>query len=222
MRTGDPGGSGYDNFAFTDGDGRVYARRYSVQGGTDASDPAYTLIGYVGAAGGAWYAGKRAQLYDLSGRQVGDFEIADPNRRDWGGMVAMLFIAAVTAGAAMGALAPAAAGAGSAAPLGGSGAFLGEGVASGVGAWDAAAGLSTGVTGTAVTGAALASAGGTVASMAAPLAKFAAAVLPFLGNAGASGAAAGPRPLQYGASAPAVSPIVWLAGAGLALLALKG
>lgn len=147
------GGSGFDAAVYTDPQtGWVYSRRYSVQGQTDASEAVYTFTGYVGAPGGEWYPGKRAELYDENGRFLSSFEIKDPNRRDWGGMVALLFIAAVTAGAAYTAVAGAA----------GTGANAGYGIVGG--ATEPAASIVYGGAEAAATGAATTAAATTAAT----------------------------------------------------------
>lgn len=198
-----PGGSGYDSAIYTDPDtGRVYTRRYSVQGATDASDAVYTMTGYVGADGGAWYPGKRAQLYDTAGRQIGDFEIKDPNRRDWGGMVALMFIAAVTAGAAYTAFTGAGAGGATAsAPAANSGYGIVGGATEPV-ASISYAGAGTTAAATTAAGT-LTSAGGVVSTVAGAATKVLGAAASVLGLQNAAAGPSAPRTVAPPPAAPA-------------------
>lgn len=225
MRSTPLGNSGYDAFQYTDAGGTAYARTYSTQGATDASEAVASHIGYVSAAAGAWYAGKRATLYDLAGNVTGSFEIKDPNARDWGGMIALAFIAAVTGGAALSALG----GAGTASLAGNTGYGIVGGATEPVASLALGGGTAATVAGTAAvtvagTGATVAGVAGTVASVAGTVAKLAGAAAAVLGLAPAGTDAA---PLQPGTAPPpgagaGVSPLTMLVGLGLAVLALKG
>jgi hypothetical protein len=144
---------------YNDPAGGRYRAVYS-SGGIDQagnSDPG-TLVGYVGTDG-PWHPGQVGHNFDTNGRETSTFTVTDPNQLDWADKYLPAIILSVGAAGAFGLLGPDAAfGAGSvsssqvgaaaslqageslatAAPAGGSGAFLGEGVASGVPAWDAA------------------------------------------------------------------------------------
>jgi hypothetical protein len=77
----------------------VYASVYAVQGVTQSFDGSQTLMGYVGAPIGA-KPGDMASTYDVDGVKTGEFKIVD-TAKDPFGMVALLLIAAMTAGAAL-------------------------------------------------------------------------------------------------------------------------
>lgn len=114
------GGSGYDARQYIDPtSNRAYHGYFTGGvGGTEANDGSQgTLSGYVGAENTPWYQGQRGQVYDLEGNVINDFEIEDPNKTDWGEMIAKAFIAATTGGAAYSALAGAGAGYGAGAAV---------------------------------------------------------------------------------------------------------
>lgn len=112
MRSRDPGGSGYDNFTYTDpATGRLYVPVYQVTSASGAEgDTVRTLTGYVGTDYGPWFKGKRATVYSTSGAELSTFEISDPNKKDIGGMIVLMAIGAMTAYAAWAAFGPAAMG----------------------------------------------------------------------------------------------------------------
>lgn len=111
--------------------GRVYVETLSGGAITDAYELPGQTVGYVGAEAGAWYSGKKAQVYDTAGNQTSEFTVEDPNKRDIGGTLVILMIAAM---AAAGALATTGGGAAGAAP---GAAGSGSGASAAAGAWEA-------------------------------------------------------------------------------------
>lgn len=225
LRATSPGGSGYDNAHVVEA-GRAYARRYQVTNESGAEGSmVYTLDGYVGAEVGAWYPGKRGTVYDLAGRELSTFEIKDPNARDIGGMIALAFIAVVSAGAAYTALAA------PSASLGGGYGIVGgatEPVASlSLSSGSVAAG-GTAAAATAATTAATTTTAATISTVAGTVAKIAGAAASVLGLTQAGGSqpapvtrAPGPQPLDQAGDLTR-NPVALIAAAALAFFALKG
>lgn len=111
---GQLGGSGYNNASYIDPTtGAAYAPNINrVQNsGAEGDFTDRGVNGITATDGQQWYEGQRGYVYDPQGGFTGDFAVEDPNKRDWGELIAKGMIGAIAGGAALSGLAGGAGGA---------------------------------------------------------------------------------------------------------------